>query len=240
MVILIPVLFIGATLGGNKRQVYYFGMATLALLGVVLNVSRSGLLVGGITYFACALFSFIKSNRKKRFLLETGFVLACIVGLVAIFSNVIFSALRDYIDRGVTDSGRFDLWLQAFNSFKESPIFGKGFFGLFPKDPTDVLKINTVAFLPDMAHNTLFQLIGSLGIVGTLAYGFYRLCSLRPFLRKPSYMKTMIGVSMLTVLGGSLLDNFVFYMLPMFNYAVLFAILYKAVEEEGEYKMSLF
>ena len=240
LVNLIPVLFVGATLGGNKRQVYYFAIATLALLGVVLNVSRSGLLVGGITYFACAIFSFIKSNRKKRFLLETGFVLVAVIAIVAIFNNVIFTAVRDYVDRGVSDSGRFDLWNQAFEAFKESPIFGKGFFGLYPKDPTDVLKINTVGFLPDMAHNTFFQLIGSLGLFGTLAYGFYRICSLRPFLRKPSYKKTMIGVAMLTVLGGSLFDNFVFYMLPMFNYAVLFAILYKIIEEEGVAKPSLF
>ena len=90
-----------------------------------------------------------------------------------------------------------------------------------------------------MAHNTFFQLLGSLGIVGLLAYGFYRFCSIRPFIKRPTYRKTMIGVAMLTVLGGSLLDNFVFYMLPMFNYAVLFAILYKLVEEEGEEKKSL-
>lgn len=238
-VILIPVLFIGATLGGNKRQVYYFAMATLALLGVVLNVSRTGLLVGGLTYIACALFSFIKSKRKRRFLLETGLVFVGVVAIVAVFSGVIFPALKNYFDRGVSDSGRFDLWEQAAAAFRESPIFGKGFFGLYPKDPTDLMKINSVAFLPDMAHNTFFQLLGSLGIVGLLAYGFYRFCSIRPFIKRPTYRKTMIGVAMLTVLGGSLLDNFVFYMLPMFNYAVLFAILYKLVEEEGEEKKSL-
>ena len=240
LVILIPVLFIGAALGGNRHQIYYFSMATLALLGVVLNVSRSGLLVGGLAYFACAVVSFIKSSKKKRFLIETGIVLAGIAVIVVASRNVIFSALQDYIDRGVSDTGRFRLWGEAFEAFKESPVFGKGFFGLYSKDHTDVARMSTVAFLPDMAHNTFFQLIGSLGVVGLLAYGFYRVCSLRPFIRKPSYMKIMIGAAMLTVLGGSLVDNFVFYMLPMFNYAVLFAILYKIVEEEGDNKRSLF
>ena len=239
LTVLIPILFIGATKGENKKQIYYFAMATIALLGIILNVSRTGLLVGGLTYAACALFAFIKSDKKKRFLIEAGIVLAGVVTFAALFGSVMLVALENYIERGIDDSGRTLLWSKAIEAFCESPIFGKGFFGLYPRDPTDVLEISSVAFLPKMAHNTVCQLLGSLGIVGLLAYVFYRACSLRPFFRKPTYSKSMIGIAMLTVLAGSLLDNFVFYILPMVNYAVLYAILYKMMEEDGEERRSL-
>ncbi len=240
LVVLIPVLFIGATLGGNKRQVYYFAMATLALLGVVLNVSRSALLVGGLAYVFCVITSFVKSDKKRRFIIEISAVLVGAIAIVIVFNDVIFPALRDYVNRGVSDSGRFDIWLNAFEGFKDAPVFGRGFFGLFVKDAGNMEIISSIAFLPDMAHNTVFQLLGSMGIFGILAYGFYRFCSLRPFFKHPSYTKTMLGVAMLTVLCGSLLDNFIFNILPMFTYAVIFAIVYKIEEEEGRKPSLLF
>ena len=91
-----------------------------------------------------------------------------------------------------------------------------------------------------MSHNTVAQFLGAMGVFGLLAYGFYRICSFRPFFKKPSYLKTMLGGAMLTVLGGSLLDNFIFNILPMFMYAVLFAIVYKLESEDGEKKNNLF
>ena len=238
LVVLIPILFIGATLGGNKRQVYYFAMATLAMLGIFLNVSRSGFLIGGMAYAVCTVVSFIKSNKKPRFLIEVGAVLVGVAIIVISFNNIIFTALQDYINRGVGDTGRFSLWAEALRAFTTAPTFGKGFFGLSEyfniSNP-----ISTIAFLPDMSHNTVAQFLGAMGVFGLLAYGFYRICSFRPFFKKPSYLKTMLGGAMLTVLGGSLLDNFIFNILPMFMYAVLFAIVYKLESEDGEKKNNL-
>jgi O-antigen ligase len=162
-----------------------------------------------------------------------------VVAIVAVFSGVIFPALKNYFDRGVSDSGRFDLWEQAVAAFRESPIFGKGFFGLYPKDPTDLMKINSVAFLPDMAHNTVIQLFSSMGIFGFGAYLYYRVCSLKPFFKVPTLEKTMMLMAILTVLLMSLLDNFVFYIYIMFYPTILLAVAHR-FRYDGERRVKSF
>ena len=233
-VVFIPVLFIGTR--GGKMQIYYFAMATLAFVGAVLNVSRSAALVGGVAYFVCLIISFIFSKSKKRYIVEIALVIIGAAVALLLTWDTVSSALLNYVDRGTTDSGRFNIWKKGFSWFLEAPVFGYGFFG----DPETVFGATQIDFLPNMMHNTVIQFLACFGIFGILAYGFYRLCSLRPFVRRPSYVKTMLGAALLTVLGGSLLDNFIFNILPMFSYGVIVAVVYKLEAEEcGEKKFSL-
>ena len=226
-VVFIPVLFIGTR--GGKMQIYYFAMATLAFVGAVLNVSRSAALVGGITYLVCLVISFIKSKSKKRYIVEMTIVIVA-AAVAAIFMwDSVSSAIGNYVDRGTTDSGRFSIWEKGIELFKTAPTFGYGFFGR----QTSILGATQIEFLPNMMHNTLVQLLVCFGLFGTVAYVFYRLVSLRPFFKNPSYVKTMLGGALLTVLVGSLLDNFIFNILPMFSYGVIVAIVYKLESEEG-------
>ena len=213
-------------------QIYYFAMATLAFVGAVLNVSRSAALVGGAAYFVCLVISFVKSKSKKRYIVEIAFVIIAASIAAIILWDTIGSALENYLERGASDSGRFDIWKKGFSWFLSAPVFGFGFFG----DPETIFGATQIDFLPNMMHNTVIQMLACFGIFGMAAYAFYRLCSLRPFVRKPSYVKTMLGAALLTVLGGSLLDNFIFNILPMFSYGVIVAIVYKLESEENNGK----
>jgi hypothetical protein len=42
----------------------------------------------------------------------------------------------------------------------------------------------------------------------------------------------MLGASMLVLLVGSLLDNFLFHIQPVFYYSIAMAIVYRHVDEE--------
>ena len=85
-----------------------------------------------------------------------------------------------------------------------------------------------------MLHNTILQLLASSGIVGLVGYGVYRAASLVPFIRKPSLEKTMLGLSILIVLVGSLADNFVFYIPHMLYYPIALALAFKIYDDEGQ------
>ena len=228
LTVLIPVLFIGAM--KEKHGIYYFVMATLAFVGSILNLSRTALVVGVPIYFAALIITFVKTKKKKLYAVEISVTAAVIAALIIAFREYTFPAFENYLIRGTADSGRFWIWDACIEAFCESPIFGKGFFGL-----SDYLGgLSNTTFIPFMAHNTPLHMLACCGIFGGAAYSYYRIATVIPFVKRPSTAKTFIGLALLSVLLGSLLENFVFYILPMFFYSVTFAVSYKLIEEEGQ------
>jgi hypothetical protein len=71
-------------------------------------------------------------------------------------------------------------------------------------------------------------------VFGLLAYGCYRIATLKPFIKHPSLAKSMLGLSILIVLIGSLLDNFIFYIPHMLYYPIALAIAFRIYTEETE------
>lgn len=225
LAILIPVLFYGVQ--NNRYPWLYFAVATLAFVMSVLTMSRNALIFSTLAYGSCVLICCFVGRYKTSFRVITvvGIVL---VGVFAVaFWDKIEALLADYFERGLSDNGRFNLWRLAFDNFLSSPIFGAGFYGF---------DVETAVFgpLPKQAHNTVLQLLSSTGVVGLLSYAFYRLKSIKPFVKHPTLMKSFLGISILVLLLESMLDNFIFNIYPMFYYATALAIVFRAAKEEAE------
>ncbi len=223
-VVLIPMNFYGMT--KNKYPWLYFSTATLIWLVSILSMSRNALIFGTLTYAACVLiFSFVGEKKKIfRIIIFLGIAFAAIFAVA--FFDKIYSLFKDFFDRGLSDNGRFALWRAAFENFLEAPIFGKGFYGFNTA-------VDTFGALPESAHNTVLQLLSAGGAVALLAYGFYRYKTVLPFIKKPSLLKTMLGISILALLFGSLLDNFIFDIYPTFYATAALVIAVKRYEEEN-------
>jgi len=228
LTVLIPIMFIGTV--KSKHSIYYFVMATLTFLGSILNLSRTALVVGVPIYVASLIIVFIKSNKKKIHAVEIGMSVAIIAALVLIFREYTFPAFDNYVDRGLGDSGRYEIWRNGFAAFLDAPIFGKGFFGLNDTVPG----FSNAEFIPFMMHNTIVHMPACFGIFGSLAYSYYRIKTIKPFVKRPTTDKALLGLALLSVLLGSLFENFIFYILPMFSYSVVFAVCFKLVAEERE------
>ena len=228
LTVLIPVLFIGAH--KSRHPVYYFVMATLAFVASILNLSRTAVIVGVPIYLASLIITFAKSKRKKLYAIEVAVTVAAITALILAFREYTFPAFGNYLIRGLDDSSRFRIWRDGIDAFIDAPIFGKGFFGL----NDTVHGFSNTSFIPFMMHNTPVHMLACFGIVGFLAYSYYRISTIIPFVKRPSFAKSMLGLSLLSVLLGSLLENFVFYILPMFAYSVISAIAFKLVAEEND------
>ncbi len=229
-VVLIPMNFYG--MAKNKYPWLYFGVATLIWLVSILSMSRNALIFGTLSYGACVLiFSFV-GERKKIFRIIVLIGLACAALFAIVFFDKIYSLFKDFFDRGLSDNGRYALWSAAFKNFLEAPVFGKGFYGFNTA-------VDTFGALPESAHNTVLQLLSAGGIVSLLAYAFYRFKTVIPFVKKPCLLKTMLGISVLALLFGSLLDNFIFDIYPTFYMSVALAIVFRKFDEETGASVSL-
>ncbi len=224
--VLIPVIFYGMHV--NKYPWIYFAVATLAYIMAVMTMSRNALIFASLAYVACVLISCFVGKNKKVFRIITLVGVIGVIVLAIVLWDKIYALLADYFSRGLSDNGRFALWSAAFDNFLDAPIFGKGFYGL----EVDDSMLTSFGPLAKQAHNTVFQLLSATGMVGFMSYAYYRYTSLKPLFHRPSLKKCMMAMSIAVLLFGSLLDNFIFNIYPMFHYTVALVIIHKASAEE--------
>lgn len=232
LAMLIPINFYGFMRNKYKYIPYIHLFTAIALMGATLtSTSRNAVLVGGIYFAFCFIFIMFAGERKKiaRIFVPASIVAVALVVLL-FFKDEFVSLIMHYVNRSKIDgftqndlnsssAGRINIWIRCFEIFKENPIFGAGFYGEPMKFATPMAEI-----IPHFAHNTLFQLLSGLGIVGTLCYGYYRICTLKYLFRKPSLDRFMMMVSASMLLAGSLLDNHLFNIYPGLSYTIALVI----------------
>ena len=225
--VLIPMCYYGVM--KSKAPMFYFLCASLAMTAAFLSTSRNALLVGGVFYIGCFILCCFIGEKKIGFAIFTSITLILLGIACYIFKDTTSLIFKQYFERGLESQERIKLWEYAVEAFKESPVFGKGFFGLWTDD------YHLTWGFPTMLHNTILQLLASSGIVGLVGYALHRAATLLPFIRKPSLEKTLLGFSLLVVIIGSLADNFVFYIPHMLYYPIALALAFKiyADEEQG-------
>ncbi len=195
-------------------------MATLFLLATAATQSRGGILFGSVVYLAGMGSVFIAVNGRDR-LKALGFVLvlAAVGGIgAALFSAQFGRLFASLAGVGMQSNGRLDIYRNCWDAFVHSPVFGVGFY-----DTPGYALPSVGGFLPPRAHNTLFQLLASGGLVALLAYLFHRVQTVRLLFRHPSCEKTFAALSIAAMLLTSLLDCHFFNFGPGLLYGVLLA-----------------
>ena len=229
LVTLIPTLFYGAM---TKRNGFlYFVFAGLVYVAAVCTCSRNALLFGTLIYALCLIIAIVKATgRRGRIALIVFAVLAvaAVAVLFTLFREKMLTLFSSYVNQGMDDSGRIGIWKDAWEQFLGNSLFGAGF---FTSDPAGGIAVNGVPF---MVHNTPLEFLSSAGIVGLIAYFYYRAETIRPLLMKPTLGKTMLGLSYLVIVAEGLLDVFVlgFYMM-LYPFAIM-AATYRIYEIQME------
>jgi len=226
LAMLIPVLFYGVMT--SRHSWLYFAVATLTWLFSVLTMSRNALIFASLAYGACCIIACFFGNYRRAYRIITVIGVALIALGAIILWDKIEALLGDYFARGFDSNGRFELWTIAIKNFLDCPVFGRGFSGFEKVYGLEGGAFQHMGPMPTMAHNTPLELLSATGAVGTLAYGYYRITSLLPAIRRPSLIKTMLTLSILVTLLGSLLDNFVFNVYPMYYAMATLALLHRA------------
>ena len=171
LAVLIPVVFLGVIRG--KHPYLYLSVTLLTAIGVVFTMSRNALLFGGAATLICFLVGSVKGENKRRVRYTLFASSLAILFATVIFREKITEIFSDFINRGFSDNGRFELWKEGWDAFLKAPVFGSGFF-----DFSSDLTFDVASFLPKMAHQTFIQLLSCMGIFGLLCYLYYRWQSL--------------------------------------------------------------
>ena len=224
LTVLVPICFLGVI--KSKYHYVYFSLATLAYVAAVLTLCRNAVLFGSIFYAACVILCCFFGERKKTYRVVAIGIIVCLIVLDLVFSKQVETLFANMIAHGLDDNGRYPLWKAAFDGFLEHPIFGNGFHSFVPHIS------RYASFIPFLAHNTVFELVYSMGAFGLIAYGVYRIYTVIPFIKKLSIEKVFLFLSIATLLVESLIDNYIFWFAPTFvyNIAIIIAIKYN----EGE------
>ena len=235
MAMLMPAPFYFAAT--KKRGWIYVLLASVLMMAVVLSQSRGAILAGAAVFVACTVFTFVYSKKvnHKKFALTFASIYAAVILIFVVlyFNDDYNSILSSMLERGLDDSGRFEIYRIGLTQFTEAPFFGNGFYsseGLVFQHGQE--NIPEGYFLPPRYHNTVVQLLASCGAVGLIAYGYHRLQTIKLFLKKPSAHKTFLGMGLLALVLAGMVDCHMFNMGPGLTYGVM--LLFAEMLPSGE------
>ena len=215
LALLIPLML---RMAAKRRAAPVYYLTAVALLvGVVLTTSRGSLLVGAGAFLMGGILLCFKDDNRRFNRAFFGITVLVVLSLLIFFHEPILRFLPRYQTDGLSDNGRFDLWREGWHLFLGAPVFGAGFAAISFKSWAGGL-------FPGYLHNTVFELLGAGGVATLAAYLAYRVRSVMLFVKKPTFDRTFMGLSIVVLLGGSLFDNHVFNIYPMFYYAVLLTL----------------
>ena len=214
------------------------------LLAAVFFSCSRGSIVGGVFAFAVSfVYTFFKAKNKIATQITCIAMVIAAVVVAIVFGGKILDLfnkvpnISDVTDGSLSfnDSGRFNIYISGLKVFLDNPIFGQTFYpASFPMyDFSNVEAFS--AFFPPRWHNTVVQMLASCGIVGMLAYSFHRIDTIRVFWKKRTDTNVYIAISILTLLGMSLLDCHFFNVGPVFFYSMALAVM-----EYGEEELKLY
>lgn len=139
-----------------KFQFGFMLLATIFYAFIFITHARSMMLVGSVIYFICLILSFVRLNKWQA---AAHLVLVIGVGLFLCI-NYFDKVFEQFINMGLDDNGRMELYTYYWAQFKENVWFGMGFF-------------NDTVFQEDgmvRVHNTVLQILASTGIVGVVSF----------------------------------------------------------------------
>ena len=200
-------------------------LCALTFLGAIFVINtRSALLFGGIVFvIGIIICCFKNKNKIANRIFALSLVGIGVFGLLAfLFTSenpsqaiqrlVDIIRLDFLLDDGASPfqifGDRARIWLGGLKDFISAPLFGVGFSvgrdmsGLYPSMNVNIFDI--------MYHNIIVEFLGSMGIVGIIAFLFHLKHGVELTLRKFDWNRILILLVPGLILSMSLFDNFFF------------------------------
>lgn len=194
---------------------------TLLMFGaMLLTGSRAPLIFGVAEYFICVIvFTIIDHRRWYVYIVPMALLLATCY----LYKDVVYHYFARILHFGqnIESEARFQMALRAWDEFRANPLFGSG---LGATSRQDIY--HPVKFAMNWYHSAPFQIFGSLGIAGCLAYGFLWFTRANVFLKNRSMFGYTVILSQIGLLMMSLVNPGFFCPFPYeFFMVMLFAVL---------------
>ena len=156
-----------------KKNNWYILVIAAMYATMFMSGSRSGLLLGAIMLLICAGYVYA-TNKESRKLYNILLIIVAVITVVVAFKFAprVYSYLYGYRADEFngkfisSDETRVKYILLAIEDFKAHPVFGIGMGNLAHKAVFKAYFPGCIIF----SHNCVFQVVGSMGLVGIAAY----------------------------------------------------------------------
>ena len=197
--------------------------AAIAVGGVMLLVGVIICCVRGENRIACRIYTLIFAIGAA-----TAFVLMLIY-VPTFYERVAFLIKLLRFDN-ISFGQRSDIWLDGIRDFLSAPIFGVGF-----RDGGKEIFENVYS---SMYHSVVIQFLGSMGLVGLLAFLIHIKHLAEILIRRFSAEKFLLMMIPFGVICASLVDNYFFYPNFQIIYSVFLGLAEHSLEKSREQRLS--
>lgn len=206
---------------GNKLHLL---TALLFAASLLATKSRGGILCGGIEFLLCLVFAaVITDSRVWKWIFSVTTAVICVAGIYIVLDIGFWKILYSIIS---TKESRARLIKRSLEDFASNPIFGKG---LGCRDNFDLYagKKGTIIWY----HMMIPQIVGSMGTVGILAYGWQFFTRVYLTVKKYSHYVLTLAMSYVGLLLMSQVNPGEFCPLP---YGLVAVMLFILIENEPD------
>lgn len=203
----------------SKFSLIYLLSAVAQYIVIVIGWSRGATLFAAIILpmFLVALLVGTPKENRRFMLCGVAVVVALFIGAVIALWEPLFDMVEKVLAQGTGVSGRDKLYQEAIDVFMANPIFGAGvgFDGVYYTQETMPMY---------WFHSTLFQVIGSMGILGIISYAWYYYQRYRIMVRKKCIFSIFMLIGMIGFEGYSMIDTGTFVPLPIMFIVILMTL----------------
>lgn len=207
---------------------YMFFRNKLYILIPVINVvtlflmgSRGGVLFGTFEFMFLffAIFALEKESRKTLIFIFSVAVIVLTLTYEKWF-NVLYFSMYRFSDTKQSMS-RIRLWKQAIKDFINNPVFGAGI-----ANEKNVKIYDAVKGSIPWAHNSVFQIIGSMGLLGIVGYLYQFVIRVKVIIHnRKSLFKLTLFISYIFLELMSLVNPGIFSAFPYLLIATIYFVL---------------
>ena len=201
-----------------KHGYLFLLLIALELCMIFATRSRASIIVAipGTLIVAIGL-CFKKKKGRLGYYITFGLGVAAVVILAIVFRHKVAEICKSFLHNDLTGSGRTTLWILGFELWKDTPIFGAGFWALPATDSV---------YWYYSFHCTPLTYLYCGGIVAFLAYIYHRYKSIRlVFSAKLTPERVFVALTTLAMLCNALLDIALTSPAYVIYYSVMLALI---------------
>ena len=234
LAMLLPAFFYKMYNAQKHAYVWYI-FACLDMVVMFFTYARGAILVGCAVFAVGSIYAMIRKQNRKQSVISVATAFVTFVGVVAIlhFTGALEYIMEYHISKVSNgtefeniSSGRADIWKRYFEYFTSNPIFGGGFTvdKIFYVENGMEVANGAFSAYSYFAHNTLFQILGSCGIVGLMAFLYHTLTTVIIYFKKPTEKRFIFAFSVFGFVAMAMLDVVFFKPYFVFYYALILIV----------------
>lgn len=202
-----------------KYHTVMFMFGILQYIAMFVSFARSGILCGSVMVVFCIIYGLYINKKFDR-----KYMIACLICLLAFGAMIIYINYNSlmYTLSIKTGEARLSLYKYAVQNFLNHPIFGAG---LAHKGDFYHPQAGGLYWY----HSSPFQIIGSMGIIGILAYSYQFIARMKLLSIKKNAFSACALLSFLGLQSISFVNPGEFCPFP---YAFLMVLIFVVVEKE--------